>query len=1143
MSTASNFDFLKPEFPEIAEAASRMEGLVMPDARAACFYGRRAVELLVHWLYEHDRELSKPYSAKLGALLAEPSFHKLVPQEIRAKLNFVQTLGNKAVHSRAPVRQYDALQACKEIFHACFWLARTYTNNPPETLAIQTFQQGVLAEPVQASTPISLSKLEVLQAELQKKDEELFSWQSSSAEHEKELAELRVQVAEAKKRNASIEVHHDYSEADTRRNLIDLLLREANWDIDLNDGPYKAREHPVMGMPNTTGEGFVDYVHWHDGLPLALVEAKRTMKDPRVGQQQAKLYADCLEAIYGVRPIIFYSNGYEHWLWDDKKYPPRPVQGFYKRDELELLIQRRHTASSPALTPLNKQICERYYQEQALRQITESLESGHRKGLVVMATGSGKTRLVIALADILQRCNWVKRVLFLADRKALVKQAANAFKAHLPQSNPVNLIFEKEKADSRILLSTYATMMGLIDEMRDGGRRFGVGHFDLIIIDEAHRSVYQKYRAIFEYFDSLLFGLTATPRDEVDRDTYSLFEMAKGVPTYAYELEQAVADGYLVPPKLVSVPVKYPREGIRYEDLPEEEKEAWEITDWGDDEEVPDAVEAAAVNQWLFNKDTVDKVLKHLMEAGLKVDGGDKLGKTIIFAKNHKHAHFIQERFDANYPHYKGVFARVIDNQEPYAQDLIDKFSNAKSPPDAPQIAISVDMLDTGIDVPEVVNLVFFKIVRSKTKFWQMIGRGTRLRPGLFGPGQDKAHFFVFDYCGNFEFFNENPEGVEGTTQEAITTKIFRHRLDLIAEIQGQLEPAKLIAADEPEGILHEVRESHAGQLHAEVDSMNLDNFIVRPKRRTVEEFKQRERWEQLGNEDFAALHTEVAALPTQREPEDPTAKFFDLLLLKIQLAKLRSDPAIAGLISRLREIAARLEEVERIPEVRAQMVLIQELQMDEYWENFHLGMLETIRRKLRGLIKFIPKGSRKIVVTDFEDHLGESTEVTLLNLNSAIDQAQYKKKLLQFLADHEDHITLHKLRQNEPLTTSDLEELERILFESGDLGSREVFEQVYGKQENLALFIRCLVGMDRSAAKKAFERYLDGKLFNSRQIQFINMVIDYLTQNGAMDPNALFDHPFTNLSAEGPLSLFPEEQASDIISIIKNLNDVPLAS
>ena len=393
-------------------------------------------------------------------------------------------------------------------------------------------------------------------------------------------------------------------------------------------------------MPNEEGIGFVDYVLWGaDGKPLGLVEAKRTRVDARKGQQQAKLYADCLEARFGQRPVIFYSNGYEHWIWDDTRYPPRQIGGFYKRDELELLIQRRTAASARlAETRSTGKIVERPYQHRAIRNVARSFETdGERKALLVMATGSGKTRTVIALVDLLMRAGWVKRVLFLADRIALVNQATGAFKAHLPDCAPVNLVTERT-SEGRVFLSTYPTMMNLIDGKQDGKAKFGPGHFDLIVIDEAHRSVYQRFRAIFDYFDSFLVGLTATPKDEIDKNTYSLFDLEDGVPTDAYSLDEAVADGYLVPPKAISVPLQIVRSGLRYDDLSDEEKDQWDVLEWGE-EEIPDSVEAAEVNKRLFNEDTVDLVIAHLMQNGLKVEGGDRLGKTIIFAKNQAHAH------------------------------------------------------------------------------------------------------------------------------------------------------------------------------------------------------------------------------------------------------------------------------------------------------------------------------------------------------------------------------------------------------------------------------------------------------------------------------------------------------------------------
>ena len=491
---------------------------------------------------------------------------------------------------------------------------------------------------------------------------------------------------------------------------------------------------------------------------------------------------------------------------------------------MELLIQRREKRKRLAEAKINQAIVDRYYQMRSIRRIGEAFEiDRERKALVVMATGGGKTRMVIALSDLLMCCNWAKRVLFLADRVALVNQVVNAFKKHMPEASPVNLVTEKD-TEGRVFVSTYPTMMGLIDETKDGQRRFGVGHFDLIIIDEAHRSVYQKYRAIFDYFDSLLVGLTATPRDEIDRDTSGLFDLEKGVPTDAYDLKDAVADKFLVPSKSVSVPLKFQREGIKYENLSEEEKEQWDAKEWSDDGSTPDFVEAEAVNKWLFNIDTVDKVLEHIMTRGQKGAGGDRLGKTIIFAKNQAHADFIQERFDINYPSLAGKFARTITFRTEYAQSLIDDFSQKNK---APHIAISVDMLDTGIDVPEVVNLVFFKLVRSKTKFWQMVGRGTRLCPDLFAPGKHKEFFYIFDYCQNLEFFSQNPKTTDGALGESLGKRLFKTRLELISELDRKLSG---VVQEGPEREA-ELRRDVAAMLQGEVAAMNVENFVVRAKR------------------------------------------------------------------------------------------------------------------------------------------------------------------------------------------------------------------------------------------------------------------------------------------------------------------------
>lgn len=1122
-----HFQFLEGEWPLLFEAAVKAEGLANTDVRTSCFYARRTLELAVAWLYKHDGGLRLPYQDHLNALIHEPSFRKVTGDALFTKAKLIKDLGNLAVHSSRRMMPADALAATRELFHFCYWLGRTYgqTSRPDPSLL---FNPSLLPK-TGAVPPQTLVQLQKQETQLHERDEKLSILLSDKAALDEELKKLREEIAAVKKANAAQPDTHDYSEAETRDYFIDLLLKEAGWTLD----KPQDTEFEVTGMPNQQGKGLVDYVLWgDDGKPLGLVEAKRTRKDAKVGQQQAKLYADCLETLFGQRPIILYSNGYEHWLWDDASYPPRAVQGFFKKQELELLIQRRSTRKKLAQTVINPDIVGRYYQTRAIRRIGETFEiDNQRKALVVMATGAGKTRTVIALADLLMRCNWVKRVLFLADRVALVNQAVNAFKQHFPDSSPVNLVTEKH-TDSRVCVSTYPTMMGLIDEANDGQRRFGVGHFDLIVIDEAHRSVYQKYRAIFEYFDAMLVGLTATPKDEIDRNTYGLFDLETGVPTDAYALDEAVADKHLVPPKAVSVPLKFQRDGIKYDDLSEEEKEQWDALEWNEDGTTPDAVDAGSINKWLFNNDTVDKVLAHLMTKGQKVAGGDRLGKTIIFAKNNDHAEFIAERFNANYPHYKGQFARVVTYKTEYAQSLIDDFSNKNK---APHIAISVDMLDTGIDVPEVVNLVFFKIVRSKTKFWQMVGRGTRLCPDLFAPGQDKQFFYLFDYCQNLEFFSQNPGFSDGALSEALGTRLFKARLEMIAELDkkpaADNQVANTVVPYEAPKNDGQLRSALADFLNQTVAAMNLDNFVVRPQRKSVEKYAKAETWLKLGSEDLTELANNIARLPSELVDDDEEAKRFDLLVLRAQLAILKAEPGFARLRDQIRSIAGALEEQDSIPAIKAQMELIQSVAGDEWWQDVTVVMLESVRMKLRALVKLIEKGKRTIVYTDFEDELGAETPIDLPEVVAGMDMAKFRDKARQFLKAHESHVSLQRLRRNQPLTPSDLDELERMLVEAG--GSKELIDQAREQSHGLGIFIRSLVGLDREAAKQAFSELISGSTVSSNQIEFIDLVVQYLTENGVMVPDRLYESPFTDISPQGPEGVFPSAKVDEMVTVL----------
>lgn len=1127
----NQFAFLQSEFAPVYDLARKAETAALSDPRGACFYARLALESAVKWMYDNDRSLRSPYDTALSALIHEGTFRSLVGNALVTKARIIKDLGNKAVHEVRAVPPQNAVNSVRELFHFSYWLVRTYARGAKPNAGLAFDPSGLpRAVQVEAST---LAKLQATAKEHEDTAKALGDEQAARIKSEEdrlaldaEIKRLQDEIAAIKAANQAAPDTHDYNEAETRDTFIDLLLGEAGWVLDQE----RDREYPVKGMPNSAEEGFVDYVLWgDDGKPLAVVEAKRTKRDPRVGQQQAKLYADCLEAEFGIRPLIFYTNGYQHWLWDDGRYPPRQVHGFLKKDELELWRQRKGTRRSLSTTSIDPKIVERYYQTRAIRRVGEVFEKDHqRHALLVMATGSGKTRTVIALVDQLMRANWAKRILFLADRVALVRQAHGNFKTHLPSAPSANLIekHDPKKNDhdgARVCVATYPTMMNLIDEMQNGQRRYGPGHFDVIVIDEAHRSVYRKYRAIFDYFDCLLVGLTATPRDEIDRDTYSLFELERGVPTDSYDLDEAVADKFLVPPTAMSVPLKFVRQGIKYDELSDEDKEKWDMLEW--EGELPKGdIDSGSVNKWLFNEDTVDKVLEHLMTHGLKVAEGDRLGKTIIFAKSHDHALFIAKRFDANYPHLAGHFARVIDFKTEYAQSLIDEFSIADH---APHIAISVDMLDTGIDVPEVVNLVFFKVVRSKTKFWQMIGRGTRLRSDLFGPGRNKDTFLIFDYCQNFEFFNQNPNLKDGAIGKSLSERLFAARVQLAGIIEDLAE------AERGEGLVQLDRDVRA-RLFDEVSAMTLDNFLVRAKRREVEHFQEREAWSTLSTDDRESLIVDVAGLPTALEDNDTAAKQFDYIVLAGQLALMRGEAAFVECREKVVAIASKLETLGNVPMVATEMALILEIQTEEYWQEIDAWSLEQMRRRLRSLAKLIEADERKIVYTDFEDEIGVGQVIELPDVSVGTDKTRFQMKVRHFLKSHADHITIQKLRRNEQLTAQDLAELERIMVEESGVSSDDL-EEARGAG-GLGLFIRALVGLERDAAKSAFAEFLSERNYNANQIEFINLIVDHLTEQGAMDPRRLYESPFTDFDDQGVSGIF---QQADVQQIVKVLNEV----
>ena len=1126
----SNFSFLAEHWAFLLGDARQVESYALRDPRAAVIYARRTLELSLKWLFANDTALKHPYEKSLAAMIHEPTFAQNIKKGLFHDIKFIHRLGNVAVHGDQTISSQESLKATVALYSFLGWLARVYTRGGAKP---EQFRVTWLPKPEAEAPQLTSQQLDKIQEDLKAKDDAAALTKEKLTQTEAQLAELKEQLAllqQVKEENEKTIGSGEYSEAQTRELIIDVMLREAGWDPKAQN----VEEYEVLDcMPTSsgalTGTGYVDYVLWgNDGKPLALVEAKRTRKDPKIGKRQAELYADCLEKHHGQRPIIYYSNGYTTWMWDDTFYPPREVQGFAKRDELQWRINQRSSHQDLSKLQSKKEITGRYYQMEAAARVMEHFgKNRRRKSLIVMATGTGKTRLSIALVDMLMRAGWARRILFLADRIALVNQAKREFNRHLPHVSVASLL-DKTQEDARVVFSTYPTMLNCIDgTRRDVSDTFSVAHFDLVIIDEAHRSVYQKYGAIFDYFDSLLLGLTATPRGEVDRNTYKLFELENYQPTYAYELEQAVDDGFLVPPRAISVPLKFQREGIKYNDLSPEEQEEYELQEQFYDPETGELkqeIGSSALNQWLFNTDTVNKVLMHLMENGIKVEGGDKLGKTIIFAKNTKHASFIVEQFDKNYPHLAGKFCRKIDFSVKFAQSLIDEFSIKDK---YPQIAVSVDMLDTGIDVPEVVNLVFFKLVRSKTKFWQMIGRGTRLCEDLFGPEQDKQEFVVFDYCQNLEFFDAHPDGYESGMQESVKQKIFKRRLALVVSLQNGQPGDEAVAA---------LAEQLKDQMHEAVATMNLDNFIVRKHRKDVEVYAKRESWQDLSEDDTAIIVNNLSGLPTPDE-DDEFARRFDLLVLNLQLAILQNSQAPNNYQLKLREIAKGLENKATIPAVKAELEIIQNLQTDRWWTDVTLPMLEDVRVRLRKLTRFIdPEEGLKDVYTDFEDKISERAGEYKI-IKSDPNLKDYRRRVQRYIRDHQDHVTIRRLKNNKPVSDTDIVALEDILFAEDGPIPREEYEKIFGDKP-LGVLVRSVVGLSRNAAKAAFAEFLDKAPLYPDQITFLDEIVAYLVKNGIMEPKVMFDTPFTHIHDQGLMGVFGEDMSKKVIELVRHIND-----
>lgn len=1128
-----NFDFLQnlPDFAELYQYCHAAEICQKSDPEKSALNARRALEFTVKAIYLIQKWPIPPRENLFGLVDAEDFRLFIDDGHLLTALHYIRKAGNNAAHL-GKVSTKESLFALLNL--------HTFVAAVLEKLGvaanIPAFDKNLLvSESKKPALPSAGIQGTIAPAAIAPATSGGLTDTTVNIEGAQKTVIVKYRKRMKHGETLGAKNPQYFSEIQTRKIYIAQQLREAGWEVLAKDNvivPAKACvEIQVEGMPNTSQAGYIDYVLFgRNGVPLALIEAKKTSKDASVGKHQATLYADCLEKKYGIRPVIYYSNGYETHMIDGLGYPARLVYGFHTLEELELLVQRKGRKDITDLS-ISQAITNRSYQQQAITAVCEHFNKKHRRALLVMATGTGKTRVAISLIELLMRNNWIKNVLFLADRTALVNQAHKNFTKLLPEVATCVLSDQGNKAKdlkARVMLSTYHTMINVIDS---DSKALSIGRFDLIIVDEAHRSIFGRFGAIFDYFDALLVGLTATPREEVDRSTYDTFHMEQGVPNFSYELGDAIADGYLVPYIGLKRGSKFLRKGIKYNELSQHEKDqlekvwAYEASlseDGAQDNEHDNEYDEKYDGQigtdfeednaqkyphrdianremfnYIFNNDTIDKVLQDLMENGLKVQNGERIGKTIIFAYNHKHAKQIVERFEILYPQYGADFCVLIDYSVNYAQDLINRLDVRDK---NPQIAISVDMLDTGIDIPDLLNLVFFKEVKSKIKFMQMVGRGTRLSENIFGPGKqnDKKEFYIFDYCGNFEYFDINPQGAKTQGSASLTERIFSLKTDIAFELQSVRYQQDAYA----KGLHDKIKV----ELKTQVEGLNPLHINVRKNLIFVDKYKLDQSWIYLSPINVVELKTHIAPIlsPTA---EDESAKAFDLHLFNIELSLLNKTRRSSKSKNAVVKALQALSEKGTIKDVWEKSDLIQEILTDRFWQTLTLERLEHMRTQLRDLMKLLKNDSKgQTFIVDIEDSLEEVGQT-----QGFLSVRTYKQRVIDYLAENTEHPVIHKIHHLEPITPEDILEIEKVLWE--ELGTREEYDQ-YTRYTvaggNVAAFIRSIVWIDRKTAEERFSQFLSDNPLNSDQQEYLKTIINYVNENGDITTDVLVNEtPF----------------------------------
>ena len=1112
-----NFEILRGGWPELASLGGFAEAYAHDDPASALVKLRLFAENLTKDIYR-DLGLPKPEHATFVDLLGNSSFAAITPKVVLDKLHALRIHGNKAAHGE-PATVRTALWLIQEAFDLGRWLFVQFAKG--DAAAIPPFVQP-LAEAVDESKGRLkhekrqvLEKLAAQEAQMEALLRELDAAREATVTAEKKVGEIQ-SLASSGAATANLLA---FNEATTRARIIDSLIATANWNVGLGNASTAevGKEVEVQHQPTTSGLGYADYVLWDDnGNPLAVIEAKKTAVDPERGRQQAKLYADGLEKMHGQRPVIFYTNGYDIWMWDDVLgYPPRKVFGYYSKDSLQYLVNFQRAGRKPlnSLEP-NVAIVNRLYQIEAIKRVSERFTDSYRKALVVQATGTGKTRVAIALAELLIRAGWVKRVLFLCDRRELRKQAKNAFGDFL--SEPIRIVSSRvnQSASERIFLATYPAMQKVYQS-------FDVGFFDLIIADESHRSIYNVYGDMFHYFDCLQIGLTATPIDFVSRNTFSLFGCEGQLPTANYNLEQAVLDGFLTPFEVFEHTTQFLREGIRLDILTKDQIQ--ELEEQGEDPAQYD-FSSEQIDKIIYNKDTNRAILRNLMENGLRDATGQLPGKSIIFARNHQHAVLMRQMFDEMYPQYGGRFCQVIDNYDPRAEQLIDDFKGDGANSEL-TIAISVDMLDTGIDIPEILNLIFAKPVRSPVKFWQMIGRGTRLKPDLFGPGKDKKMFRIFDHWGNFERFEMGYRPAEPTQSKPLLQLVFEERV-LLAETALRMSEVAIF-------------DQVIDLIAKDIEALPEESVSVREKWREKRAVAVPATLKAFAPATVAMLRQVIAPLMQWRNVRGLSDAYaLDLLMARAQIAVLRKSADVADLKIDLLDRLSALQM--HLNPVREKAEVIKRVKTDEFWNGVTVVDLESVRKPLREIMHHrdrhgaMPLPAKVIDVT--EDAAGFQTNRRATSLKS-VDMKAYQRIVEAELKRHFDtNPTLKKIRAGEAVSDVDIQALVSLVLIQSPNASRDVLEEFFADTAlPLDFAIRSIVGLDPEAVAARFAEFAGRHpSLTAKQTRFLGLLQNHIARFGSVTLDRLYEQPFTVVDADGLDGVFGKpEEIDDLLDIL----------